>query len=255
LSVLDVGQGLSAFVRTRNHTLLYDTGARFSPGFDAGTAVVVPYLRHLGVKHLDMLVVSHGDTDHIGGMQAVLDSVVVSSRLTSVPGKVPNSESCVAGQSWVWDGVVFRVLNPGTSDPARHNNASCVLRITGHGGSALLTGDIEIEAESALAARFGELLRSDVLLVPHQGSRTSSSERFIDLVAPAIALVSTGYLNRYGHPADAVVQRYHDRNIPIFNTARDGAVTVRVTAGEIAVMTYRNSHRKYWFADSGNLMH
>ena len=232
LSVLDVGQGLSAFVRTRNHTLLYDTGARFSPGFDAGTAVVVPYLRHLGVELLDMLVVSHGDADHIGGMQAVLDSVVVSSRLTSVPGKVPNSESCVAGQSWVWDGVVFRVLNPGTSDPARHNNASCVLRITGYGGSALLTGDIEAEAESVLSARFGDLLRSDVLLVPHQGSRTSSSERFIDRVAPAVALVSAGYLNRYGHPADAVVQRYHDRNIPIFNTARNGAVTVRVTAGD-----------------------
>ena len=200
---------------------------------------------------MDTLVVSHGDTDHIGGMPAVLDSVVVGSRLTSVPGKVPNSESCVAGQSWVWDGVEFRVLSPGTRDPAPHNNASCVLRITGRGGSALLTGDIEIEAESALLTRVGGLLRSDVLLVPHQGSKTSSSERFIDRVAPAIALVSAGYLNQYGHPADAVVQRYHDRNIPIFNTARDGAVTVRVTPDEISVETYRKSHQRYWF-DSGD---
>jgi len=247
LNVLDVGQGLSMVVRTRNHTLLYDTGARFSSRFDAGAAVVTPYLRYLGIDKLDMLVISHGDADHIGGMPVVLDQIKVVARLTSVPGKVPLSGSCVAGQQWKWDGVAFSVLSPDVADPPAHNNSSCVIRISGRTGSALLTGDIEVEAESVLLQRFGDQIKSDVLLIPHHGSRTSSSTQFIESVAPDIAVTSAGYLNRYGHPADSVAQRYQDRNIPLFNTARDGAVSVRMTGGGIDVNSYRTSHRRYWF--------
>lgn len=247
MRVLDVGQGLSVVVHTRNHTLLYDTGARFAARFDAGTAVIVPYLRHRRIESLDMLIVSHGDNDHIGGMESVLRGLDVGQRLTSVPGKVPDSEPCVAGYEWLWDGVHFIVLSPAKEYPPEHNNGSCVVKVSGRSGSALLTGDIEREVEARLLDDQGHLLASDVLLVPHQGSKTSSTEPFIDRVAPGVAIVSAGYRNQYGHPAVTVVGRYWDRNIPLFNTALDGAVTVRVTGGDIAVDAFRKSQRRYWF--------
>ena len=248
MRVLDVGQGLSVVVRTRNHAMLYDTGARFSRDFDAGSAVVVPYLRHQGIDTLDLLVISHGDNDHIGGMPAVLDAVRVRSTSTSVPDRVPGSRPCVAGEEWIWDGVRFTVLSPSNANPLPHNNASCVVRISGRFGTALLTGDIEKEAEMQLIHEFGEALRSDILLVPHQGSKTSSLARFIDLVAPAFAIVSAGYLNRYGHPAADVVQRYRERDIQLFDTSRHGAVHARVTRDGIALEVYRQSHKRVWFS-------
>ncbi len=249
LTILDVGQGLSVVLRTRNHSLLYDTGARFGPRFDAGNAVVVPYLRHQGIDSLDMLIVSHGDNDHIGGMRAVLSGLPVGLRLTSVPDKVPEASSCVAGDQWEWDGVRFLLLSPRKAHPPEHNNASCVVKVLGRSGSALLTGDIEREIEDELVAHFGQWLQSDVLLVPHQGSKTSSTVQFVDRVAPDIAIVAAGYRNRYGHPAEAVVDRYRDRGIRLFNTARDGAVTVRLAKGIIATESYRVSQRRYWFDD------
>lgn len=245
-TVLDVGQGLSVVIRTRNHTMLYDTGARFSRQFDAGRAVVVPFLRDQ-TKGIDLLVVSHGDNDHIGGLEAVLQAYDPARRLTSVREKVPRSEACTAGQRWDWDGVQFVVLSPERPDPPAHNNASCVIKITGRHDSLLLTGDIERPVERRLLLRRREALRSDVLLVPHQGSETSSSPAFIDAVAPQVAIVSAGYLNKYGHPADSVTERYRKRSIALYNTAEAGAVTVHSRVRGLEVERYRTAHRRYWF--------
>jgi competence protein ComEC len=242
---------LSIFLETRRHALLYDTGARFSPRFDAGSAVIVPYLRHRGIDALDMLVLSHGDSDHVGGMAAVVGEVEVRDRISSVPEKVPSARPCLAGDGWEWDGVRFAILSPADLGVPDHNNASCVIKITGDSGSALLTGDIEKEVEAELASSFPEALGSEVLLVPHQGSKTSSTAHFIDLVSAEIAVVSTGYRNRYGHPDATVVRRYRMRNTPLFNTALDGAITVRVAGGRIAVESYRDTGRRYWFARAG----
>ncbi len=244
---LDVGQGLSVVVRTQNHTLLYDTGARFSRQFDAGRAVVVPYLRRKKVQQLDTLVISHGDNDHIGGMRSVLAEIEVLQRLTSVPERVPRADACRVGQQWVWDGVQFLILSPGRAGVPAHNNASCVIKITGKHGSLLLTGDIEWPVERELVQKFGQNLRSDLLLVPHQGSQTSSSPTFVDAVAPTIAIVSAGYLNKYGHPADSVLQRYHARSIALYNTAVDGAISVHARADGLQIERYRLSHRRFWF--------
>ena len=247
MTVLDVGQGLSMVVRTRNHVLLYDTGARFGPRFDAGSAVVVPYLRHQDVRVLDMLIVSHGDNDHIGGLESVLREFPAVRRLTSVPDKVPGSVACVEGDEWSWDGVRFTVLSPDTRHPPEHNNSSCVVKVTGSAGSALISGDIEKEVEALLIATKSKALSSDVLLVPHQGSKTSSTESFIDHVSPRIAIVASGYRNQYGHPAHAVMTRYRDRNIETFNTAYEGAVTARFSGGITTVDTFRSTHRRFWF--------
>ncbi|MDE2088707.1 MAG: DNA internalization-related competence protein ComEC/Rec2, partial [Gammaproteobacteria bacterium] len=182
LTLLDVGQGLAAVVRTRHHALVYDTGPRSSARFDAGSAVVVPYLRHMGIPALDLLLVSHGDNDHIGGARSILQRMPVRSVLTSVPRKLgyASARRCVAGQSWRWDGVEFHVVHPPPEWFGRGNDASCVLRVRAPGGSLLLTGDIERPAEEYLLRHHARALPARILVVPHHGSRTSSSAAFIN---------------------------------------------------------------------------
>lgn len=244
VAVLDVGQGLSAVVRTAHHTLVYDTGPRYPGGFSLANAVLVPYLRERRVSSVDVLVISHGDNDHRGGFEDLRAAYPTGRVLSSV--RLPGSDYCVAGQSWQWDGVAFDVLHPERAGVPPGNNASCVLRISGPNGTMLLTGDIESAVEDALVRRFGDRLRSDVLLVPHQGSETSSSPDFIDAVEPALAVVSAGYLNRYGHPRPAVVKRYRRRDISIRNTADAGAVIVDVHRQGITVSGWRNTKPRYW---------
>ncbi len=253
-TVLDVGQGLAMVVQTRKHTLLYDTGARYRSGFDLGTAVVVPYLRQYAYRHglmgpvqVDTLVISHGDNDHIGGLQSVFASTRVVRRLSSVPQKVPGASACVTGQSWQWDGVRFEVLHPAHAAVPAHNNASCVVKITGRYGSMLLTGDIEAQVEQRLLQHRAKL-RSDVLLVPHQGSQTSSTAEFIAAVQPQLAVVSTGYHNRYGHPHPKVVTRYKQAQIPFYDTAVSGALIVKFDEGGISLDEQREQGRRYWFS-------
>ncbi|MFC5435359.1 DNA internalization-related competence protein ComEC/Rec2 [Rhodanobacter umsongensis] len=228
--VLDVGQGLSVLLRTRDHALVYDAGARYPSGFDLGDAVVLPAIHALGIARLDMLMISHGDNDHAGGAAAVANAFPRASRYAGEPARmrIPMHQ-CVAGQSWTWDGVRFRVLNPGPDDGDRDNDSSCVLLVEGRGGRLLLTGDISSAAEPQVAAALGPGPRP-VLLVPHHGSRTSSSAAFIAAVRPSLALVSAGWHNRFGHPKREVLARYGEAHIPVFNTAELGAIPLEFPA-------------------------
>lgn len=251
LALLDVGQGLGAVVETREHLMIFDTGARFGSRFDIGSAVIEPYLRHRGAERIDTLIVSHGDNDHIGGAPSLLKRFAIERIYTSVPEKLPKSqaESCKAGQSWEWDGVKFEMLAP-IEKSEHENDNSCVLKISGTGGSALLTGDIEKTGERLLVDRYGNDLASDILVVPHHGSNTSSSSDFLAAVKPRYALVPAGYLNRYGFPHRAVLQRYGDMNIPVLNTAETGALTVFVgnRKGDLKLESYRKESGRYWNA-------
>ena len=247
VSFLDVGQGLSVVISTMNTTTVYDTGPSFGSGFNAGDAVVLPYLKSIDAGIPNLLIISHGDNDHIGGAAAVRSALGPGRVLTSVPGKLPGSELCSAGQEWTVDSVVFEFLGPDIQTPLGSNNRSCVLRITGRGGAVLLPGDIEKEVELDLVQRFPDKLDADVLLVPHQGSRTSSRAVFLERVSPGLAIVASGYLNSYGHPHAEVISRYSARGIPVFNTAGSGTVTVSVRPGEIEVQEYRRTHRRFWF--------
>jgi competence protein ComEC len=250
VSLLDVGQGLSVVVQTARHTLVYDAGPRFSEHFNAGEAAVLPFLRHAGVGRLDTLVISHSDEDHSGGAAAVMQGLPVVRVLTSAPDTIAltHADTCRAGQGWHWDGVKFEILNPEPDGARSDNNRSCVLRIAGAGGAVLLAGDIEAEAELKLVLEQGTRLRSDVLLVPHHGSETSSTEDFIRAVQPRLALASTGYGNRWGFPRPTVVARYLEHNIPMADTGTQGALTLDIApaAGIVLHEGYRRARRRYW---------
>ena len=273
LTVLDVGQGLAMVARTREHTVLYDTGPRYSPDADSGNRVVVPFLRGEGVNRLDGMVVTHDDIDHSGGAHSVLRALPtgwISSPLGAAhpvrQGSVEH-RACTAGQTWEWDGVVFEMLHPrpldhlvdnipasttpgapaGTARPKRDNALSCVLRISAHGRKALLTADIEADVEGLLATS-GTPLHSEVMIAPHHGSKTSSTAPFLAAVNPQTIVIPVGYRNRFRHPAPEVLERYHATGARLLRTDADGAVTLRFTAAGVAAEAWRQRRARYWHA-------
>jgi competence protein ComEC len=237
LIAADVGQGPAVLVRTRTHLLVYDAGPAYSLEADAGERVLLPLLRARGERHIHLLMLSHRDSDHVGGAAALLAHGGVLVLSSSLPDGHPLRDStvphrrCDAGQSWLWDGVHFEVLHPRAEDhhpAARPNTLSCVLRVaSATGESVLLSGDIEAAQEAALLARDAAALRSSVLLVPHHGSKTSSTPAFIDAVAPTVAVVQAAYRSRFGHPAADVVDRYRQRGITLVRSDACGAWTWR----------------------------
>jgi competence protein ComEC len=273
LLAADIGQGNAVLVRTAGHSLLYDTGPRFSRESDAGQRTLVPLLRALGEK-LDIVVLSHRDSDHIGGATAILamqpQSTLLSSledghellnarataqsAATSKTATVTNqaighpaTQRCIAGQRWHWDGVDFQVLHPQAADYAlqnRSNAMSCVLRISNGQRTALLVADIEAAQEASLVANAAPI-KADVLLMPHHGSKTSSTAAFLDAVQPHIALGQSGYRNRFNHPAPEVALRYTERNIRLITSPLCGAATWRSEQPQ-AVVCQRALHQRYW---------
>lgn len=253
--VLDVGQGLAVHVQTASHDLLYDAGPAFSADANSGNRIIVPYLRAVGVRRLDAMVVSHRDKDHEGGAQAVLDAIPTAMLRTSLEADHPlraapvEHHRCLDGDAWEWDGVRFEFLHPTANDYAmarKSNDVSCVLKVSSPAGDVLLTGDIEARSEAALVERHGERLVADVLLPAHHGSRGSSSDVFVDTVRPARAIVSAGYRNRFGHPAGEVVDRFSAAGIDMSRTDQEGALTLRLGQGGITTEAERVFRRRYW---------
>ena len=246
VAVLDVGQGTAVVLRTRDHTLVYDTGPRFSDRFDAGAAVVVPYLRHHGVRTVDVLVLSHRHQDHVGGAESVLEGTVVEDIMTNVSAWAEGATPCREGRKWEWNAVRFAVLHPPPDARDTGNEGSCVIRVDAGESSVLLTGDIGEPSERALVDRHH--LQADLLLVPHHGSATSSSPAFLDAVGPHLALASYGYRNRFDLPDRQVMARYRSRGIPVLGTVTEGAIEVDLfpdgTTSE--ARRYRRERVRYW---------
>ncbi len=245
LTLLDVGQGLAVVAETTRHVLVYDTGPRFSDRFDAGSDIIAPFLDGRGRRHVDLVVVSHADGDHRGGLVGLLrrfSSPVVTSDPQALG--LPAAE-CRAGRSWRWDGVEFELLWPVSRGSGGGNDRSCVLKITAAGGaSVLLPGDLEAGGEAALVARYGSRLAARVLVAPHHGSRTSSTSAFLDAVRPALILVAAGHGNRFGFPHPEVVARYRQRG-RILTTADSGAIQVRL-GRTVQVRPWRLENRRLW---------
>lgn len=229
VTVIDVGQGLSVLVQTAHHVMLYDTGAHFPGGFDFGESVVTPYLRLQNVQVIDRLEISHGDNDHSGGAEAIVKNFQVKSLFTSAPKLVAHfkAQFCNADQSWEWDGVHFTTLNPAQNVLYEDNNSSCVIKIDNGTASVLLTGDIQGDTEKRLVDTYGNFLRASVLIAPHHGSRTSSSEDFLEAVSPKLVVISSGKLNRYHLPAQSVLARYAGHHFRVLNTADQGAIILK----------------------------
>ncbi len=248
LTVLDVGQGLSAVVQTEKHFLVFDAGPRFGSSFDMGESVVLPYLRSMGALRLDMLVISHGDNDHIGGAKAIMSALPVTAVRTSVPNKIPGSDYCFRGLHWDWDGVNFAFLYPTADTLALNNDSSCVLRVTHGQQHFLLTGDIEKYAENELTDNQSEFLPADILVAPHHGSKTSGVKRFLQAVHPVAVVIPIGYRNRYHFPHASVLRTYNELGLIQFDTAKSGAVQFKLDSlNEVAAPSlYRLVHRSYW---------
>jgi len=248
LTVLDVGQGLSAVVETRRHALVFDAGPAW-PGGDAGARTVVPYLRHRGLARLDALVVSHSDLDHRGGVQSLLGARTVeriyAGPATRISGRL--GLTCMAGMVWRWDGVEFRFLHPDPASAAVGNDTSCVLAVAGVSGRVLLTGDIEAGAEARLVGT-GHDLNVDLVVAPHHGSSTSSTAAFVAATRSRWVIYPAGWRNRWGFPRPEVVARWSASHADGWITGRDGAVLAAFPGqGEPAPpVGWRCLRRRFW---------
>lgn len=248
ITLLDVGQGLSTVVETAQHVLVFDTGVKYSSQYDMGDAVIVPFLESKGIETIDILVISHGDNDHKGGMKSIIEQTNVIKIMTSMP-KVYSRESgvrCLVGQEWEWDQVTFEILAPSEDFDGGKNDQSCVLKITSHHGVILLTGDIEKPAERWLVENMAEQLDSDILISPHHGSKTSSSLPFLHWVSPQTVLIPAGYKNKFHFPHQEVIERYQSIGASWMNTAEEGAVVVQMKNSSLLISSSRKDQAKYW---------
>ena len=239
LTVLDVGQGQAVHVQTATHDLLFDTGPDFGGASDAGSRVIVPYLRAAGVSRLDRLIVSHADRDHAGGADAVLAALPVSKE----------ERRCVDGDGWEWDGVRFSVLHPVAADYARKlttNALSCVLKIESAQGAVLIPGDLEGKAEAEFLARHSGAARSDILIAPHHGGRRTASVDFVAAVQPREVVFPVGYRNRFSHPHPDVVARFAGQGARVHRSDWHGAVRFDIRHAGTRITHEREQRRRYW---------
>ncbi|HWW99379.1 DNA internalization-related competence protein ComEC/Rec2 [Collimonas sp.] len=260
VTALDVGQGMAVLVETAGQRLLYDSGPYYSPGSDAGNRIIVPYLKARGITALDALVISHVHNDHSGGALSVMDAVKVGAVYSSLPPQhlivrgATVHQRCQAGQAWQWGEVKFEMLYPemeqyqasAAQQTDKPHMVSCTLKVSLGQNAILLPGDIEAAQEQQLLARHGGDLKSTVLLAPHHGSGTSSSAAFLAQVDPKIVLFQVGYRNRFHHPKQQVVARYEERGVERFRNDEGGAILLKF-GDSVAIDTYRNQHRRYWY--------
>ena len=261
LHVLDVGQGLAIIAQTRRHTLLYDTGASFSPDASMGDRVVVPVLERMNVAKLDAVVISHSDDDHSGGFAAVAAALPIDRLYSSfdMPQATGAAYACREYINWRWDDVEFRFLHP-DAPREKDNDNSCVLQIRTESFTALLPGDIEAGVERELAAALRGELRSDLLIAAHHGSNTSSSWPFLKMANPEYVVFAAGYRNAFGHPAQRVRERTAFFTKHMLNTSAQGMISFVLPrpGADLQVSGFRADHPRYWrdcrFCDS-TLLH
>lgn len=280
LTVLDVGQGLSVMIEMHTpsnkhsnaRTLLYDTGLSSSSGFNMGDAVIKPYMHTRNIRHLDKIIISHNDNDHIGGLESLLSDISVkavmfnqlpealnfhlSSKLSNEHRQAMSKvEFCYQDLQWAWGEVKFRIFHPPHNWYSKQNNRSCVLKIDYFEHSILLTGDIHQSVEHALVQQYGMALNSDILLAPHHGSQTSSSKSFIDHIQPSYVIFSAGMHNRYRHPHRHIVDRFARRHIHTSSAAVDGAISFQLYRNQAIQLpiSYQQQSKRYWHSSRKSL--
>ena len=244
-TILDIGQGTAVLIETVNKKLLYDTGPIQGKKDNAGKRIILPYLQGRGIDRIDRMVISHSDSDHVGGAASLLEGIQFNSMMGSLPinnpllvnlgkRKIP-SIPCRYGQRWTWDGVDFLIWHPHEETlfqseyPMKPNEMSCVLEVRNQKSSLWLTGDVERLGEEEITNRLDRVAlekigdRELILMAPHHGSKTSSSIELLNTLSPDFAFAQNGYLNRYGHPHPTVTARYGGLNIPLYQTPKTGA--------------------------------
>lgn len=253
LTLIDVGQGLSVLIQTAEHSVLFDTGAAFKStralhsGFSYFNAVVKPLLAYQQINRLDLLVISHTDNDHSGGLNDVVKHLKVNridSEL-SVSSNQPTAK-CLSNRLWNWDGIVFHYRQPNVSAFKKPNNRSCVLELGNATCRVLIMADAEYTIESQLLPST-IAAQDNVLIVGHHGSNTSTSALFLERETFSTALISSGYKNRYNHPHPKVLARLNTANIKVYRTDVRGSITLTSTPTGCTVKSYRDSHSRYWW--------
>lgn len=265
IHVLDVGQGSAVLIQTANQNWLYDTGASYGQESDAGRRVIVPYLRAHNIHRIHTMVLSHNDIDHTGGAVSVASLIKVDQILTPIsPTLIANSgihvhqiNKCQVGESFEIDGIVLTVLSPNVGllndEKQSDNRKSCVLRLDSPSGewrSLLMTGDIDGWQEANLVVnRNGGVhdWSSDVVMVPHHGSASSSTLPFIEATNPKMAFVQAGYLNSFGHPHRNVLQRYKDAKVMVEQTVMNGTLTFCIGCSRANMKRWRDEGDRYWW--------
>ena len=249
--ILDVGQGLAVTVQTREGVLLFDTGMAWRSGGSVARQTLSPFLRGRRISHIDWLLVSHADLDHSGGLGTIRDNFSVGLVIAGEALAAGSDRRCKAGDSWTSAQVKFDILHPGSVNSGAGNASSCVVRVSVGSHGLLLTGDIEAESERDLI-QSGAQLSSDIVVVPHHGSLTSSTVPFIDSVRPEFAVVSAAYGNRWGFPKPPIVKRWQAGGADVLNTATSGAVHFRICAsgGVVAVGRERERRHRFWHAET-----
>ena len=256
LTIFDVGQGLAVAAQTSNHALLYDTGPSFNSEANSGNRILVPSMKGMGIAQLDRLILTHNDSDHTGGALSVMQAMPIKLLSSSLPDDSPillqaaQAQRCSDGQSWDWDGVHFELLHPApasyTEEKNKDNDRGCVLRISIGQHSVLLAADIEKKSERRLLELHPDKLNATMLVVPHHGSKTSSTPDFVDAVRPRYAVFTIGYRNRFGHPKEEVIERYRATGSELLRSDEDGAILVEMDAENLHVERYRKTHARYW---------
>lgn len=247
VNVMDVGQGLAVVIEANEQVLIYDTGASFPSGFSMAEAVLLPYLKTQGYRALDLVIISHDDNDHAGGLVILQEHYPINRLMYNSPEQ---GMPCLQGDKFVWQFLTIEILSP-NQQQADHNDDSCVIKISDSHHSVLLTGDISKKTEQRLikADPTSTRLKSDIMVAPHHGSKTSSSSAFIQAVAPQTVIFSAGYLNRWKMPTAEVINRYHALGINTFNTANDGMIRIELSSAGSKVIRYRHELWPFWFAN------
>jgi competence protein ComEC len=245
LVVFDVGQGLSVLIQRSSKSILYDTGASYPSGFNMADAVILPYLQHTGVDQLDKMIISHSDNDHAGGLNELQESIDINELLYNA-NPLEKNATCLHGKAFLWQNLHIKMVWPKTI-VSEENDDSCVLLISDGKHSVLLTGDISKKVEAALLRQYPEL-NADIIIVPHHGSKTSSSDLFLTTLQPSFAVVSAGYMNRWHMPVTEVVQRYQQHNIELLNTATSGQIIFTMSEQGISKQSYYRDLWPFWFA-------
>ena len=243
IDVLDVGQGTSVLLTRNNRGILFDTGPAYPSGYNTASAVIMPVLAAKGIKQLDLVVISHHDNDHAGSLPTLLENVAVK-------GVISNLHGCDQELNLYWQGLRLEGLWPEKQSEVSSNHNSCVVRVSDGKNRVLITGDIDKAAELSLVGLFPDSLAADVMIAPHHGSKTSSTEGFIQAVAPSFVVFTVGFMNQWGFPRQEVVNRYYLAETHMYSTADSGLIRFSFGKSEgISVRTFRQDMHNLWYAN------
>mgnify|MGYP000070429927 CR=1 FL=1 len=256
LEFIDVGQGDSCLVSTKDKVFLIDTGGTSFGDFDVGGRIVLPYLLKKGINKLDGVFITHFHEDHAEGLLSLMDGIIIdnifigyenprSNLFTEIINKAKAKNIRITKISegdliYIDDNNLIKVLNPfnniSSQDIDNENNLSLTFILNSYGKNTLFTGDIEKEVEQKLVSKYN-LENVDIIKVPHHGSITSSSAEFVSEIRPTYVVIQVGK-NSFGHPHNEVLERYKNVGASILRNDENGLIAFNITENNVETYTY-----------------